>query len=250
MRNSFLKTSLIAAGSILALTTAARADAAPPTEADGAPAVEQVIVTAERRATDLQKDRHRHLGLRRASPGRPQDRQYPRPVGPDPEPEHQPGHDQPHHPDLFPARRRRGRSDPGTGAGRLCRRRLHPAPDRLDGRVQRPGAARGAARPARHACTAATPAPARCGVITRDPGQEVRAKAEVGLGNLGAVDVRALVEGPLVADKLAGSFSYIHHSRDGTAYDPTLGPRRQPHRRQRLSRQAALDADRQAGRAV
>jgi iron complex outermembrane receptor protein len=59
-------------------------------------------------------------------------------------------------------------------------------------------------------------------IITRDPGQNLRAKAEVGLGNYGAVDVRALIEGPLVADKLSGSLSYIHHKRDGTAFDPTL----------------------------
>jgi iron complex outermembrane receptor protein len=59
-------------------------------------------------------------------------------------------------------------------------------------------------------------------IITRDPGQNVRAKAEVGLGNYGAVDVRALIEGPLVADKLSGSLSYIHHERDGVTFDPTL----------------------------
>ncbi len=59
-------------------------------------------------------------------------------------------------------------------------------------------------------------------IITRDPGQEFRAKAEVGLGSYGAVDVRALVEGPIVADKLSGSFSYIHHKRDGVTFDPTL----------------------------
>ncbi len=59
-------------------------------------------------------------------------------------------------------------------------------------------------------------------IITRDPGQSLRAKAEVGLGNYGAVDVRALIEGPLVADKLSGSLSYIHHKRDGVTFDPTL----------------------------
>lgn len=59
-------------------------------------------------------------------------------------------------------------------------------------------------------------------VITRDPGQTLRAKAEVGLGNYGAVDVRALIEGPLVQDKLSGSFSYIHHKRDGVTFNPTL----------------------------
>ena len=59
-------------------------------------------------------------------------------------------------------------------------------------------------------------------IITRDPGDTFRAKGEVGLGNYGAVDVRALVEGPLAND-LSGSLSYIHHSRDGVTYDPTLG---------------------------
>ena len=59
-------------------------------------------------------------------------------------------------------------------------------------------------------------------VITRDPGDAFRAKAEVGLGSYGAVDVRALIEGPLVEGKLAGSLSYIHHSRDGVTFDPTL----------------------------
>ena len=59
-------------------------------------------------------------------------------------------------------------------------------------------------------------------IITRDPGRELRLKGEVGLGNFGAVDVRALVEGPLT-DTLSGSFSYIHHKRDGVTDDPTLG---------------------------
>jgi iron complex outermembrane receptor protein len=59
-------------------------------------------------------------------------------------------------------------------------------------------------------------------IITRDPGDAFRAKAEVGLGNYGATDVRALIEGPLVAGKLSGSLSYIHHERDGVTFDPTL----------------------------
>jgi len=58
-------------------------------------------------------------------------------------------------------------------------------------------------------------------IITRDPGRDVRIKAEVGLGNYGAVDVRALVEGPL-GDTLSGSLSYIRHKRDGVTFDPTL----------------------------
>jgi len=58
-------------------------------------------------------------------------------------------------------------------------------------------------------------------VITRDPGREFRAKAEVGLGNYGAVDVRALVEGP-ISDTVSASLSYIRHQRDGVTFDPTL----------------------------
>jgi len=59
-------------------------------------------------------------------------------------------------------------------------------------------------------------------IITRDPGRTLRLKGEVGVGNYGAVDVRALVEGP-INDNWSGSFSYIKHKRDGVTYDPTLG---------------------------
>ncbi|WP_337188039.1 TonB-dependent receptor [Phenylobacterium sp.] len=58
-------------------------------------------------------------------------------------------------------------------------------------------------------------------IITRDPGREFRAKAEVGLGNYSAVDVRALVEGP-ISETLSGSLSYIRHKRDGITFNPTL----------------------------
>jgi iron complex outermembrane receptor protein len=58
-------------------------------------------------------------------------------------------------------------------------------------------------------------------VITRDPGRQFRAKAEVGLGNYGAVDVRALVEGP-ISETLSASLSYIRHERDGVTFNPTL----------------------------
>ncbi|MDB5433003.1 MAG: TonB-dependent receptor [Caulobacter sp.] len=59
-------------------------------------------------------------------------------------------------------------------------------------------------------------------IITEDPGQEFHVRADVGVGNYGAVDVRALISGPIVDDKLSGSFSYIHHTRDGVTFDPTL----------------------------
>lgn len=59
-------------------------------------------------------------------------------------------------------------------------------------------------------------------IITRDPDQETHLKAAIGYGSKNEVDARALVSGPL-SDTLAASFSYIHHSRDGVTKDPTLG---------------------------
>jgi iron complex outermembrane receptor protein len=222
MRRTFLKTSLIAAGSVLAMTTAARADALPPTEADSAPAVEQVIVTAERRATDLQKtaiaisafgaqvladrkiDNIRdlsgqipNLNISRVTISHTTQTYSLRGVG-EADPIQEPVLAV--YVDDVYIPRQIGSMIEFNDLERL--EVLRGPQGTLYGRNSSAGALR---------------------VITRDPGQELRAKAEVGLGNLGAVDVRALIEGPLVADKLAGSFSYIHHSRDGTAYDPTLG---------------------------
>lgn len=59
-------------------------------------------------------------------------------------------------------------------------------------------------------------------IITRDPDQTLRESAELGYGSFNEVDVRALVSGPL-SDTFAASLSYIHHSRDGVTHDPTLG---------------------------
>ena len=60
-------------------------------------------------------------------------------------------------------------------------------------------------------------------VVTRDPDDTLHEIAELALGNYGAVNARALVSGPLVKDELYGSLSYTHHSRDGVTGDPTLG---------------------------
>jgi iron complex outermembrane receptor protein len=223
MRHTFLKTSLVTAGSILALATTARAETSPPTEADSASAaVEQVIVTAERRATDLQKTAiaisafgEQVLADRKIDNIRDLSGQIPN---------LNIGRVTISHTTQTYSLRGVGEADPiqepvlavyvddvyiprqiGSMVefNDLERLEVLRGPQgTLYGRNSSAGALR---------------------VITRDPGQEVRAKAEVGLGNLGAVDVRALIEGPLVAGKLAGSVSYIHHSRDGTAYDPTLG---------------------------
>ena len=59
-------------------------------------------------------------------------------------------------------------------------------------------------------------------IITRDPDQTLRLNGEVGYGSFNEVDARALVSGPL-SSTLAASLSYIHHSRDGVTHDPTLG---------------------------
>ncbi len=59
-------------------------------------------------------------------------------------------------------------------------------------------------------------------IITRDPDQTFRLNTEVGYGSFNEVDARALVSGPL-SDTLAASLAYIHHSRDGVTHDPTLG---------------------------
>ncbi len=60
-------------------------------------------------------------------------------------------------------------------------------------------------------------------IITRDPDDEFRLKAELGYGDYDATEVRGLVSGPLLEDRLAGSLSYIHYRRDGVTENPTLG---------------------------
>jgi iron complex outermembrane receptor protein len=59
-------------------------------------------------------------------------------------------------------------------------------------------------------------------IITQDPNNTFHTQADIGVGNYGAVDVRAFVSGPLIKDQLSGSLSYIHHKRDGVTFDPTL----------------------------
>ena len=59
-------------------------------------------------------------------------------------------------------------------------------------------------------------------IITRDPDQTLHINGELGYGSFNEVDARALVSGPL-SSNLSASLSYIHHSRDGVTHDPTLG---------------------------
>jgi iron complex outermembrane receptor protein len=60
-------------------------------------------------------------------------------------------------------------------------------------------------------------------LITRDPNDTTHVTAEVGYGSFNDVQVRALVSGPIVSDTLSASISYIHRSRDGVTHNPTLG---------------------------
>ncbi|WP_242129005.1 TonB-dependent receptor [Sphingobium sp. Sx8-8] len=60
-------------------------------------------------------------------------------------------------------------------------------------------------------------------IITRDPDDSTHVTAEAGYGSFNDVQARALVSGPIVSNALSGSISYIHRSRDGVTYDPTLG---------------------------
>ncbi|HEX7782961.1 MAG TPA: TonB-dependent receptor [Sphingobium sp.] len=60
-------------------------------------------------------------------------------------------------------------------------------------------------------------------IITRDPDQTTRLSAQLGYGSFNDVQFRGLVSGPIAGDTLSGSLSYIHRSRDGVTDDPTLG---------------------------
>lgn len=60
-------------------------------------------------------------------------------------------------------------------------------------------------------------------IITRDPDQTTRASAELGYGSFNDVQFHGIVSGPIVGDSLSGSIAYIHRTRDGVTWDPTLG---------------------------
>lgn len=60
-------------------------------------------------------------------------------------------------------------------------------------------------------------------VITRQPGNDVRAAAELSAGNYGAFQARANLSGPVVEDKFYAGISLLHNERDGVTYNATLG---------------------------
>ncbi|MEI9891700.1 MAG: TonB-dependent receptor [Caulobacteraceae bacterium] len=59
-------------------------------------------------------------------------------------------------------------------------------------------------------------------VITADPGQTPHDLLSLTYGSYNDVEARGLVSGPL-SETFAGSLSYLHRSRDGITEDPTLG---------------------------
>jgi iron complex outermembrane receptor protein len=59
-------------------------------------------------------------------------------------------------------------------------------------------------------------------VITVDPGNDLRTESSVSAGTFRAVRALTSVRGPLLRDRLAASFSFLHSARDGITFDPTL----------------------------
>ncbi|WP_367347703.1 TonB-dependent receptor [Sphingobium yanoikuyae] len=59
-------------------------------------------------------------------------------------------------------------------------------------------------------------------IITRAPDETTHVTAELGYGSYNDVQGRALVSGKIAGD-LSGSIAWIHRTRDGVTYDPTLG---------------------------
>jgi iron complex outermembrane receptor protein len=60
-------------------------------------------------------------------------------------------------------------------------------------------------------------------IITREPDQTTHVTADAAYGSFNDVQARALVSGPIAGDALSGSVAWIHRTRDGVTYNPTLG---------------------------
>lgn len=59
-------------------------------------------------------------------------------------------------------------------------------------------------------------------VISADPNNEFHSSDSLTYGTFNAVKMQAAVSGPLVRDRLSASVAFLRNRRDGTAYDPTL----------------------------
>jgi iron complex outermembrane receptor protein len=58
-------------------------------------------------------------------------------------------------------------------------------------------------------------------IITADPGNQLRTEDSLTFGNFRAVKALASVRTPIIADRLAASLSFLHNQRDGITFDPT-----------------------------
>jgi iron complex outermembrane receptor protein len=59
-------------------------------------------------------------------------------------------------------------------------------------------------------------------IITLDPNDEFRVRASLSYGSFNAIHALATVSGPIIEKRLFASLSFLEHHRDGTAFDPTL----------------------------
>ncbi len=62
-------------------------------------------------------------------------------------------------------------------------------------------------------------------VVTRKPGNEIRAALQGTVGDRSRLDIRGTASGPLVKDRLFASLSFSSRNRDGTAFNRTTGAR-------------------------
>ncbi|MDR3508506.1 MAG: TonB-dependent receptor [Caulobacteraceae bacterium] len=60
-------------------------------------------------------------------------------------------------------------------------------------------------------------------VITNEPTKTFHTDDSLTYGGYNDLEARALISGPILGDDLTGSLSYLHHSRDGVTHDPPLG---------------------------
>ncbi len=59
-------------------------------------------------------------------------------------------------------------------------------------------------------------------LISKDPTDTLHIISDIGIGDYGAVQTHDLVSGPIVPGRVEGSLAFVHSERDGTTKDPTL----------------------------
>ena len=59
-------------------------------------------------------------------------------------------------------------------------------------------------------------------LISQDPGDTLHIISDIGVGDYGAIQTHDLISGPIVPGRVEGSLAFVHSERDGTTHDPTL----------------------------